>query len=70
MKAAVYHRYGPPDVLALAEVPTPVPAAGEVLVRVRAAVAGIVDSLARRGSPVYARSHFRPAAAPVRRAGL
>jgi NADPH:quinone reductase-like Zn-dependent oxidoreductase len=58
MKAAVHHRYGPPDVLAVAEVPTPVPQAGEVLVRVRAAVAGIVDSLARRGSPAYARSHF------------
>ena len=58
MKAAVHHRYGSSDVLTLAEVPTPVPAAGEVLVRVRAAVVGIVDSLARRGSPVYARSHF------------
>jgi NADPH:quinone reductase-like Zn-dependent oxidoreductase len=58
MKAAVHHRYGSPDVLVLAEAPTPVPAAGEVLVRVRAAVVGIVDSLARRGSPVYARSHF------------
>ena len=33
MKAAVHHRYGPPDVLALAEMPTPVPEAMDVAVR-------------------------------------
>lgn len=38
MKAIVQERYGPPDaVLRLREVETPVPGAGEVLVRVRAA---------------------------------
>jgi NADPH:quinone reductase-like Zn-dependent oxidoreductase len=37
MKAIVQDRYGPPDVLELRDVDDPVPADGEVLVRVRAA---------------------------------
>ncbi|MEU7551291.1 NAD(P)-dependent alcohol dehydrogenase [Streptomyces sp. NPDC044571] len=37
MRAIVQEGYGPPDVLRPAEVPRPVPAAGEVLLRVRAA---------------------------------
>lgn len=36
MKAIVYSRFGPPTVLALAEVPAPVPSEDEVLIRVRA----------------------------------
>jgi NADPH:quinone reductase-like Zn-dependent oxidoreductase len=40
------------------EVPTPVPRDDEVLVRIHAATLGVVDSLARRGAPFYARSHF------------
>jgi len=58
MKAAVQHRYGSPDVVTIDEMPTPVPRADEVLIRVHAATAGIVDSLARRGTPAYARLHF------------
>ena len=58
MKAAVYHSYGSPDVVTVDEVPRPVPRDDEVLVRVHAATAGIVDSLARRGTPWYARFHF------------
>ncbi|TMM32810.1 MAG: NAD(P)-dependent alcohol dehydrogenase [Actinobacteria bacterium] len=58
MKAAVHHRFGTPDVLTVADLPTPVPRGDEVLVRVRAAVVGVVDSLARRGSPAYARTAF------------
>jgi NADPH:quinone reductase-like Zn-dependent oxidoreductase len=58
MKAAVYRRYGSPDVVTAEEVPTPRPRDDEVLVRVRAATVGIVDSLARRGAPFYARAHF------------
>ena len=36
MKAAVYTRYGPPDVVHIAEVPTPAPKADEVLIRIHA----------------------------------
>ncbi|MFI7674902.1 NAD(P)-dependent alcohol dehydrogenase [Actinophytocola sp. NPDC049390] len=36
MRAALYDRYGPPDVLYEGRLPRPVPAPGEVLVRVRA----------------------------------
>ncbi|MCW5718600.1 MAG: NAD(P)-dependent alcohol dehydrogenase [Bauldia sp.] len=37
MKAATYERYGPPETIAIRDVPAPVPKEGEVLVRVRAA---------------------------------
>ena len=36
MRAAIYDRYGGPDVVHLADLPDPVPVRGEVLVRVRA----------------------------------
>jgi NADPH:quinone reductase-like Zn-dependent oxidoreductase len=41
MKAAVCERYGPPEVVQIREVPTPVPASGEVLIK---AVATTVNS--------------------------
>ena len=43
MKAITYTRYGPPEVLDLADVSTPVPKDDEVLVRVRAAEATKAD---------------------------
>jgi NADPH:quinone reductase-like Zn-dependent oxidoreductase len=58
MKAAVSRRYGPPDAVTVADVPRPEPRDDEILVRVRAAAVGVVDALARRGSPWYARVHF------------
>ena len=58
MKAAVHRRYGPPEVVTVTDAPTPVPRDDEVLVRIRAATVGVVDSLARQGTPRYARLHF------------
>jgi NADPH:quinone reductase-like Zn-dependent oxidoreductase len=55
MKAAVHHSFGSPDVITVGDVPKPVPRGDEVLVRVHAATVGAVDSLARRGTPAYAR---------------
>jgi len=49
MRAAQFHRYGPPDVLGVAAVPIPVPQAGEVLVRVGAATVNGGELLARAG---------------------
>ncbi|SCL70852.1 NADPH:quinone reductase [Micromonospora citrea] len=55
MKAIVQDRYGPPETLALADVPTPAPAADEVLVRVEAAALNAYDWHAMRGDPRLAR---------------
>ena len=43
MKAAVYTRYGPPQVVHLAEVPTPVPKPGEVLICIHATTVNSAD---------------------------
>ncbi|MDJ0805980.1 MAG: NAD(P)-dependent alcohol dehydrogenase [Gammaproteobacteria bacterium] len=43
MKAITYERYGPPEVMRVAEVPRPEPASGEVLIRVHAAEATKAD---------------------------
>ncbi len=47
MKAVVYHRYGPPDVLHIEEVQRPVPKDGEVLVQIRATVVTRADAETR-----------------------
>jgi NADPH:quinone reductase-like Zn-dependent oxidoreductase len=55
MKAYVQHGFGAPDCLELTDVPTPVPAAGEVLVRVRATSVNPYDWHLLRGEPRVAR---------------
>ena len=55
MRAAVYDRYGPPEVLRVEDVPTPSPAAGEVLLRVVATSINLSDWETLRGSPAYSR---------------
>lgn len=47
MQAAVYHRYGPPSVVTLSEVPKPVPAPKEVLIRIYATTVSTGDWRAR-----------------------
>jgi len=48
MKAVQLSRFGPPDVLEIIEVPAPVPAPGEVLVRVRASGVNFFEVLMRQ----------------------
>jgi NADPH:quinone reductase-like Zn-dependent oxidoreductase len=62
MKAVVYTRYGPPDVLRVADVETPVPRDDEVLVKVHAVSLNASDWETLRGKPLYARvaGLFRP----------
>lgn len=55
MQAIVYCDYGSPDVLRLASLEKPVPAAGEVLVRVRAAAVNPLDWHYLRGTPYVMR---------------
>ena len=55
MKAVVYDRYGPPDVLRVEEVPMPRPAAGQVRVKIAATSVNLSDWECLRGSPAYAR---------------
>src|ERR1700726_3696704 len=50
MKAIVVHEFGGPEVLKLEDVPTPRPAAGQVLVRVRAAGVNPYDTYMRNGT--------------------
>jgi NADPH:quinone reductase-like Zn-dependent oxidoreductase len=55
MKAIVYRKYGPPDVLQLEEAEKPAPAAREVVVRVRAASVNPYDWHFLRGMPYFMR---------------
>src|SRR3954471_23876758 len=54
MRAVVYDRYGSPEVLRVAEVPIPKPAAGQVRVEVTATSVNLSDWECLRGSPMYA----------------
>jgi NADPH:quinone reductase-like Zn-dependent oxidoreductase len=56
MKAVVYTRYGPPDVLRLTDVPTPVPKDDEVLVQVHAVSLNASNWAVVRGKPLYSAS--------------
>jgi NADPH:quinone reductase-like Zn-dependent oxidoreductase len=62
MKAVVYTRYGPPDVLRLTDMQRPTPKDNEVLVRVHAVSLNASDWEVLRGKPLYARimGPFRP----------
>jgi NADPH:quinone reductase-like Zn-dependent oxidoreductase len=55
VKAVVYDRYGPPEVLRVEEVPLPSPGAKQVLVKVAATSVNLSDWESLRGTPMYAR---------------
>ena len=55
MKAIVYTRYGPPDVLQLKEVEKPTPKEDEVLIRIYAVAVTTEDPLNRKGEPFVGR---------------
>jgi NADPH:quinone reductase-like Zn-dependent oxidoreductase len=55
MKAMVYRRYGPPDVLDLREVEKPTPKDNEVLIRAQAASVAYADLAMVRGTPFVVR---------------
>ncbi len=50
MRAVVYDRYGPPEVLRLEDVERPVPTAGEVLVKVHATTVNRLDTATREAN--------------------
>src|ERR1700680_2608157 len=66
MRAVVYDRYGPPDVLRLEDVERPIPKEDEVLVKIHATAVTRADCATReanrrssvfaRGDPVFGRS--------------
>jgi NADPH:quinone reductase-like Zn-dependent oxidoreductase len=55
MRAVVYDRYGPPDVLRIEEIPVPSPGANQVLVKVAATSVNLSDWEGLTGFPGYAR---------------
>ncbi|MEH7073058.1 NAD(P)-dependent alcohol dehydrogenase [Neobacillus drentensis] len=58
MKAIVYDKYGPPDVLKLTEVEKPVPKDNQVLVKIRAASVNYGNLVLLKGEPFLARFAF------------
>lgn len=55
MKAVVCEKYGPPEALAIKDVPKPSPRADEVLIRIRASTVTATDCLIRKGEPAWSR---------------
>jgi NADPH:quinone reductase-like Zn-dependent oxidoreductase len=55
MKAAVYRRYGSPDVIKIEDVPKPVPKENQVLIRIHATTVSAADWRMRRAVPFIVR---------------
>lgn len=64
MKAFILTNYGPPEALQLQEVPKPVPADEQVLVKIHAAALNKADALLMRGKPFLMRMVFGGIAKP------
>jgi NADPH:quinone reductase-like Zn-dependent oxidoreductase len=68
MRAAVYHRYGPPEVVQIEDVPKPAPKDDEILVRVRATTVAAADYRLRKADPYVVRLFnglLRPKKLPI-----
>ncbi|TMF14633.1 MAG: NAD(P)-dependent alcohol dehydrogenase [Chloroflexi bacterium] len=65
MKAVVYDRYGPPDVLKIADVEQPIPKADEVLIRIRATTVSRTDT-GLRSSELFVSRFFTGLRRPKR----
>ncbi len=58
VKAIIQRKYGGPETYEQADVPRPVPGAGDVLIRVRGASLNAADMLLMRGEPYFLRLAF------------
>lgn len=56
MKAVIYEEYGSPDVLRLADVPTPTPTDDQILIKIQAVSINGSDREGLLGKPLYARA--------------
>ena len=70
MKAVVYRRHGPVDVLQIEEIETPVPADEEVLIRIRAASVNPLDWRLMIGKPAIIRLVFMRRKKKFKRPGV